>query len=283
MKKVSDILKEKAIGFVFNLVSLVVIVVILLLVIYAFAAFTEPTSAPDASNQDFNQNILGADNANNLFSSTNVAANADGSIIERLEELQGKSIGTTDVGAMTGSLTGSLPEMIKYLYDRVAGTTDIGGVTGSITGSVPEMIDYLWDNRTSFGSGAWTQCAYFQDTAGDDITATWDNGCASYNEVIFKCYMPSNGYEYAIGPLDNFADFFDFDGLTDEHVYFGKALYLKNDSVSGTIEVDEITDTGYQERWKVASYITTNTEGYTCGVSGNGNGVSDDKYWIYGR
>jgi len=34
-------------------------------------------------------NILGFDNANNLFASTNVAANADGSMIERIEYIQG--------------------------------------------------------------------------------------------------------------------------------------------------------------------------------------------------
>lgn len=87
MKSVKDVIKERAAGFAFNLVSLVVLVIILLLVIYVFAAFIEPSSAPDASSQDFNQNILGANNANNLFTSSLVAANNDGSIIERLEYL----------------------------------------------------------------------------------------------------------------------------------------------------------------------------------------------------
>ena len=165
MKKVSDILKEKAIGFVFNLVSLLVIVVILLLVIYAFAAFTEPSSAPSASSQDFAQNILGADNSNNFFSSTNVAANADGSIIERLENIQAKSIGTTD----------------------------IGGVTGSITGSLAEMIGYLWDNRASFGAAVaapyidWADCET-KSIVDPGIGATNTISCSDgYTLVAFSC------------------------------------------------------------------------------------------------
>jgi cytoskeletal protein RodZ len=87
MKSVKDIIKEKAVGFAFNLVSLVVLVIVLLLVIYAFAAFIEPSSSPDASNQDFSQNILGANNADNSFNSSSVAANNDGSVIERLRSI----------------------------------------------------------------------------------------------------------------------------------------------------------------------------------------------------
>ena len=49
------------------------------------AAFIEPTVAPASSDQDFLQNILGANNNNNDFDSTTVVANNDGSLIERLE------------------------------------------------------------------------------------------------------------------------------------------------------------------------------------------------------
>lgn len=56
----------------------------------AYAAFTEPTSAPGDSDQDFVQNILGANNADNDFDSSSVAANNDGSVIERLEYIAGQ-------------------------------------------------------------------------------------------------------------------------------------------------------------------------------------------------
>lgn len=55
--------------------------------IWLMAAFTEPTAGPASSDQDFAQNVMGANNANNDFDSSSVAANADGSIIERIEYL----------------------------------------------------------------------------------------------------------------------------------------------------------------------------------------------------
>jgi ABC-type transporter Mla MlaB component len=67
-----------------------------------------------ASFQDNPDNILGVDSANNQFSSTNVTANADGSMIERLEYLQGAlaasgvspgSFGWGEAAAATASTT----------------------------------------------------------------------------------------------------------------------------------------------------------------------------------
>lgn len=58
--------------------------------IHIFAAFTEPAAAPSASDQDFPQNILGANNADNDYDSSLVAASSTGSIIERLEYLDEK-------------------------------------------------------------------------------------------------------------------------------------------------------------------------------------------------
>ena len=49
------------------------------------AAFIEPSVAPSSSDQDFTQNILGANNNNNDFDSSTVVANQDGSLIERLQ------------------------------------------------------------------------------------------------------------------------------------------------------------------------------------------------------
>ncbi|MFA4834194.1 MAG: hypothetical protein WC619_05130 [Patescibacteria group bacterium] len=49
----------------------------------ATAGFIEPSAGPADYDQDFAQNILGANNADNDFDSSNVAANRDGSIIER--------------------------------------------------------------------------------------------------------------------------------------------------------------------------------------------------------
>ena len=64
--------------------------------LYVFAAFTEPAAAPSASDQDFTENILGANNADNDFDSSAVIANNDGSIVERLENIQNVVIGYTN-------------------------------------------------------------------------------------------------------------------------------------------------------------------------------------------
>ncbi|MDP1709944.1 MAG: hypothetical protein Q8L21_03590 [Candidatus Komeilibacteria bacterium] len=53
-----------------------------------YAAFIESLVAPAASDQDFAQNILGANNADNDFDSSTVAPDVNGSIIERLEYIQ---------------------------------------------------------------------------------------------------------------------------------------------------------------------------------------------------
>ena len=57
-------------------------------VYFTRAAFVQPDFAPGASDQDFTENILGANNADNEFDSSSVASNADGSIVERLEYIQ---------------------------------------------------------------------------------------------------------------------------------------------------------------------------------------------------
>jgi hypothetical protein len=49
------------------------------------ASFIEPSSSPVDYDQDFSQNILGANNADNDFDSSLVTASSTGSIIERLE------------------------------------------------------------------------------------------------------------------------------------------------------------------------------------------------------
>ncbi|MDA3840367.1 MAG: hypothetical protein PF572_04720 [Patescibacteria group bacterium] len=54
----------------------------------AYAVFTEPTSLPSVSNQDFSKNILGANSADNDFDSSSVTSNEDGSIVELLEYIQ---------------------------------------------------------------------------------------------------------------------------------------------------------------------------------------------------
>ena len=66
-------------------IKITIIVLTMMVINISNAAFIEPTVAPASSDQDFLQNILGANNNNNDFDSTTVVANNDGSLIERLE------------------------------------------------------------------------------------------------------------------------------------------------------------------------------------------------------
>ena len=56
-----------------------------IITVWVYAAFVEPTAGPNDSDQDFAQNILGANNADNDFDLSAVTTNKDGSIVERLE------------------------------------------------------------------------------------------------------------------------------------------------------------------------------------------------------
>ena len=69
------------------LMTIVIIAVVSASFLWTRAAFIEPTVAPASSEQDFAQNILGANSADNAFDSGAVTENPDGSIVERLESL----------------------------------------------------------------------------------------------------------------------------------------------------------------------------------------------------
>ena len=64
---------------------MVVLMVMAMGSMWAYAAFVEPTVAPADYDQDFPQNVMGANNADNDFDSSTVAADNDGSLIERIE------------------------------------------------------------------------------------------------------------------------------------------------------------------------------------------------------
>ena len=81
--------------------------------LWALAAFTEPTTGPAASIQDFATNVLGANNTDNSFDSSSVTANADGSVLERLEAIEDQ------LGLSTGVTAISPPEPSSSLnYDN---------------------------------------------------------------------------------------------------------------------------------------------------------------------
>ncbi|MFA4941968.1 MAG: hypothetical protein WC582_05290 [Patescibacteria group bacterium] len=70
-----------------KIITTVVITLTAVFTVWVYAAFIEPAVGPNSSTQDFAQNILGANNADNSFDSSLVVANNNGSIIEVLEYL----------------------------------------------------------------------------------------------------------------------------------------------------------------------------------------------------
>lgn len=97
MAKFKEIFIREAKFYSRKIITTVVIVAAAGGAIYAMAAFVEPTVGPAASVQDFVQNIMGANNADNAFDSSSVVSNKDGSLIERDEYAQ------QQVGSTTGN------------------------------------------------------------------------------------------------------------------------------------------------------------------------------------
>lgn len=90
MNNLKQKLKAQAKQIGWRIITTVILTMTAVITVWAYAAFIEPSVGPNSSDQDFSQNILGNNDANNDFSSSNVASNADGSLIERTEYLQQK-------------------------------------------------------------------------------------------------------------------------------------------------------------------------------------------------
>src|SRR3990167_1045610 len=126
---------------------------------------------PVAVQPDSVANILGADDADNGFASTNVVANTDGSVLERLEAIQ-QHVGATDgatniLGADDGDNgfastsvvvngDGSIIERMEYLQDSQL----VGGVDATTNTQMSDVVGNKTDAAiadTIEGSAATTQ------------------------------------------------------------------------------------------------------------------------------
>jgi len=83
---------------------------------------------------------VGSDNANNVYASTNVVANADGSVLERLEYIQAAVQVVDDFVDGVEAITNALPDAgalttlaanVQAAYDRVAGVDSSTNVLGA--------------------------------------------------------------------------------------------------------------------------------------------------------
>lgn len=132
--------------------------------------------------------ILGRDNANNEFSTSNVSYNIDGTIIERLESIL-KAIQIVAASASGFEEDGTGPTLYKTLI-AVKGTTTGAGSTTT----------YADTNRTE-GSGYWIGNKIFAlsgSALGQVRTIVGDNGAGTITVEPALAAAPGNGIEYVI-------------------------------------------------------------------------------------
>lgn len=124
---------------------------------WASISTDQVSSTPVFVPVDSASNILGADNSNNAFASTSVAANADGSIIERLEYIQ-----TSVAVDSTHNYIG---------VDGANNLADTSAIVANRDGSVLERLEYLMDPLGDYNTGLGiriTKSGNLADGAGTD-------------------------------------------------------------------------------------------------------------------
>ena len=169
-----------------KIVATVVVTLTAVVTFVAYAQFTEPTAAPSASNQDFAQNILGADSADNDFSSSNVAANNDGSVIERLEYLSG----LLDLPAQS-----DVKLSISYGIENTGTLTPVSGAASALDATAADVAN----GKIFFGSGDsdWTPTVGTFEAFGDyedqknRIWDDWKGSANSTNQGLAYAYANS--------------------------------------------------------------------------------------------
>ncbi|MFA4834214.1 MAG: hypothetical protein WC619_05230 [Patescibacteria group bacterium] len=184
------------------------------------AAFVEPSASPADFDQDFTQNILGANNADNDFNSSLVTANRDGSIIERLKYLGSQAIDnnsarlySSECGESTTSTQTNcyVDDTARYLV------TDLCNETKENQCFVPTDNSYY-----AFGSECSDSTTSTQTNCYVDDTARYvdSNAClASSNDGY--CYM-------------NTANFSDMDtDLAAGNIRFGITIF----GITGTYKL----------------------------------------------
>ncbi|MFA4833414.1 MAG: hypothetical protein WC619_01025 [Patescibacteria group bacterium] len=179
VKKIANFLDLKELGK--RAATVIVLTLTAIITVWVYAAFVEPSVGPNSSDQDFAQNILGNNDANNDFSSSNVASNADGSIIEREEYIQ-TGIGTNASATTTPSAASSLWSGLKY-----------------IEGNMLNKKKYYLTSATMEGGGPLTACA-----SGYHFASLWeliDLNQHTYNSSLGMYLDDSGLYGPPVGTL----------------------------------------------------------------------------------
>jgi hypothetical protein len=95
--------------------------------------------------------VLGRDDNNNTFASTNVVANADGSVLERLEYLQAAAAGTAGLASFPNGAAPandvSLAEVLRDIWDAVR-----NGTGGTEPGTNRSVVDEIRGSALNYGA-----------------------------------------------------------------------------------------------------------------------------------
>ena len=189
-------LKEKILHRLGQLVWLGVLTFVLSVIagttLYVFAAFTEPAAGPSESNQDFAQNILGANNANNLFDSSLVAASSSGSIIERLEYVQAYCTGDCPEPGGTATAADLFNGKTAYLagdWSIDTGTLDLACNTATFNGTANLVAD-AYDGGGA-GNNRWCMT-----DSGDAANTDIASGKVAWVDGVAVTGTASGGYTY---------------------------------------------------------------------------------------
>lgn len=109
------------------------------------ASFPVPLATPDTTD-----NYIGADNANNAAATTNVAANEDGSVLERLEQIQ------EAVNKGTGTALAANESLVDILY-AANGIGTFPAAAAPANGiSIAEVLRSVYDRQLGDGTNAAT-------------------------------------------------------------------------------------------------------------------------------
>ncbi|MFA4833979.1 MAG: hypothetical protein WC619_04000 [Patescibacteria group bacterium] len=216
VKKIANLLSLKELGK--RALTVIILTLTAIITVWVYAAFTEPLAGPNDSDQDFLQNILGANNADNDFTSTSVVSDADGSVIERQEYIQ-TGIGTNTSATTTPSAAFSLWGGLKYIEGNMVkdahdcsdsdavGTICSGGMKFAIglvampSGCITTNINPVCNGVTDSVTKTWSAVAG-SDEPADSTTDGWSNtGKLVYdvlqtNAAAQYCYeMVYQGYD----------------------------------------------------------------------------------------
>jgi cysteine-rich repeat protein len=198
------------------------------------ASFIEPSVAPADYDQDFTQNIIGANNADNDFDSSSVAANRDGSVMERVKYIigwlnSGVPLYSSECGESTTATQTScyVDDTSRYI------TTDLCNETKENQCFVPTNNSYY-----AFGAECSNSTTSTQTNCYVDDTARYvDNNTCSADANTGYCYV-------------NASDFSTFDtDLVASNIKTGVTIFgIAGTFVplcgNGTIEPPEVCDDG---------------------------------------